>query len=152
MMPLELCVGYISQSERASLHTPNQYYLSINNSMMFGKHTTTTTTRPTRSRGGFRNPLRRRDPDRVAGGYKAALANPNTTRQGRKQAKYSLKRMGRGNEAHVPFMTKVKRTLGIRSSPRRSTRSSVFSSTSTTRSSRSRGLFGSSRAPARRRH
>ncbi|KAJ7579688.1 hypothetical protein C8J56DRAFT_867667 [Mycena floridula] len=59
----------------------------------------------------------RRDRDRVAGGYKAALANPNTTRQGRKHAKHELHAMGKS--AHVPFMTKVKRTLGIRSSPRR---------------------------------
>lgn len=50
---------------------------------------TTTTTRRTR----FRNPLRRRDPDRVAGGFKAALSNPNTTRDGRKQAKRQLRRM-----------------------------------------------------------
>jgi len=62
----------------------------------------------------------RRDQDRMAGGYKAALSNPNTTRDGRKRAKMELKSMGRGNEAHVSFLTKVKRSLGIRSSPRRS--------------------------------
>lgn len=66
-------------------------------------------------RGGFRNPFRRSDPDRVAGGFKAALANPNTTREGRREAKRSLRHMGRGNETHVPFMTKLRRTLGIRS-------------------------------------
>ena len=41
----------------------------------------------------FRNPLRRRDPDRVAGGYKAALSNPNTTRSGRRNAKRELRSM-----------------------------------------------------------
>ncbi|KAJ4477233.1 hypothetical protein J3R30DRAFT_3290887 [Lentinula aciculospora] len=60
----------------------------------------------------------RRDPDHVAGGYsKSALANPNTTSAGRKHAKRELRAMGRST--HVPFMTKVKRTLGIRSTPRR---------------------------------
>ncbi|KAF7301622.1 hypothetical protein MIND_00727700 [Mycena indigotica] len=58
----------------------------------------------------------RRDPDRVAGGYKAALANPNTTRQGRKHAKAELHAMGRSS--HVSFMTKVRRALGIRKTPR----------------------------------
>jgi hypothetical protein len=37
----------------------------------------------------------RRDPDRVAGGYKAALSNPNTTHAGRKHAKAELKAMVR---------------------------------------------------------
>ncbi|KAF9059725.1 hypothetical protein BDP27DRAFT_1282293 [Rhodocollybia butyracea] len=55
--------------------------------------------------------------DHVAAGYKAALANPNTTSQGRRHAKEELRAMGRST--HVPFMTKVKRTLGIRSTPRR---------------------------------
>ncbi|KAE9404496.1 hypothetical protein BT96DRAFT_419345 [Gymnopus androsaceus JB14] len=59
----------------------------------------------------------RRDVDHVAGGYKAALANPNTTRRGRSHAKQELRAMG--ESTHVPFMTKVKRTLGIRSTPRR---------------------------------
>ncbi|KAF4619641.1 hypothetical protein D9613_005472 [Agrocybe pediades] len=84
--------------------------------------TTTHSTHPmtTRSRGGL---FHRKDRDRVAGGYKASLANPNTTRAGRKHAKHELRAMGRGRETHVPFMTKVKRTLGIRSTPkhRRST-------------------------------
>ncbi|KAI0253143.1 hypothetical protein BJV78DRAFT_1105527, partial [Lactifluus subvellereus] len=61
----------------------------------------------------------RRNRERVAGGYHAALVNPNTTREGRRHAKWELRRMGRADEAHVPFMTKVKRTLGIRSTPRR---------------------------------
>ncbi|KAF9651220.1 hypothetical protein BDM02DRAFT_3078656, partial [Thelephora ganbajun] len=61
----------------------------------------------------------RRDPDRVAGGFKAALSNPNTTRSGRKNAKQELRLMGRGNETHVPLMTKIKRSLGIRSTSRR---------------------------------
>ncbi|KAJ7047747.1 hypothetical protein C8F04DRAFT_1386934 [Mycena alexandri] len=57
--------------------------------------------------------------NRRAGGLKASLANPNTTHHGRKNAKIELHSMGRSS--HVPFMTKVKRTLGIRSSPRRRT-------------------------------
>ncbi|KAJ6510210.1 hypothetical protein C8R47DRAFT_1097091 [Mycena vitilis] len=59
----------------------------------------------------------RRDPDRVAGGYKAALANPKTTHAGRKHAKAELHAMGRSS--HVSFMTKIKRALGIRKTPRR---------------------------------
>ena len=54
----------------------------------------TTTSSRTR-RTGFRNPLRRRDPDRVAGGFKAALSNPNTTHSGRKHAKRELRLMVR---------------------------------------------------------
>ncbi|EIN10243.1 hypothetical protein PUNSTDRAFT_50922 [Punctularia strigosozonata HHB-11173 SS5] len=38
----------------------------------------------------------RRDPDRVAGGYKAALRNPNTTRDGRERAKAELRAMVSG--------------------------------------------------------
>jgi len=60
----------------------------------------------------------RRDRDHVAGGYRAALSNPNTTRAGRRHAKEELRMMGR--DPHVPFMTKLKRSLGIRSTPRRS--------------------------------
>ncbi|KAJ7755681.1 hypothetical protein DFH07DRAFT_821380 [Mycena maculata] len=52
--------------------------------------------------------------ERKAGGYKAALANPNTTHQGRRHAKHELHSMGKS--AHVPFMTKVRRTLGLRNS------------------------------------
>ncbi|KAG2148067.1 hypothetical protein DEU56DRAFT_783985 [Suillus clintonianus] len=59
-----------------------------------------------------------RDKNRVAGGYKAALSNPRTSRQGRKHAKQELRAMGRERETHLPFMTKVKRALGIRSTPR----------------------------------
>ncbi|KAF7331716.1 hypothetical protein MKEN_00051400 [Mycena kentingensis (nom. inval.)] len=59
----------------------------------------------------------RRDPDRVAGGYKAALANPKTTREGRKHAKHELHAMGRSS--HVSFGTKLRRLLGIRKTPRR---------------------------------
>jgi len=57
--------------------------------------------------------------ERRAAGYKAALSNPNTTRRGREHAKHELRHMGRGREAHVPLLTKIKRTLGIRSTPRR---------------------------------
>ncbi|KAJ7781629.1 hypothetical protein B0H16DRAFT_1499143 [Mycena metata] len=59
----------------------------------------------------------RRDPDRVAGGYKAALSNPKTTRAGRKHAEAELHAMGRS--AHVPLMTKIKRALGMHKTPRR---------------------------------
>jgi len=83
---------------------------------MFGRSTHRETTR----RGGL---FHRRDKDRVAGGYKAALSNPNTSREGRKHAKRELKLMGRGNETHVSLMTKIKRTLGIRSTPRRGRKS-----------------------------
>ncbi|KAG1773855.1 hypothetical protein EDD22DRAFT_3591 [Suillus occidentalis] len=65
-----------------------------------------------------------KDKNRVAGGYKAALSNPRTTRQGRKHAKQELRAMGRDRETHLPFMTKVKRALGIRSSPRQNRESS----------------------------
>lgn len=54
---------------------------------MFGH--TTHRSEPRRSGGLFH----RRDRDRVAGGYKAALSNPNTTREGRKRAKMELKMM-----------------------------------------------------------
>ncbi|KAJ7688346.1 hypothetical protein B0H17DRAFT_1068237 [Mycena rosella] len=79
----------------------------------------TTTTRHHR-----RSIFHRADKDRVAGGYKAALANPNTTHRGRKHAKAELHSMGRSS--HVPFMTRVRRTLGIRSSPRRTTRRAAY--------------------------
>ncbi|PPQ70138.1 hypothetical protein CVT24_003884 [Panaeolus cyanescens] len=74
-------------------------------------------TAPRSTRGGF---FHRANKNRVAGGYKSALSNPNTTRSGRKKAKKELRFMGRPQETHVPFMTKVKRTLGIRSTPSRS--------------------------------
>ncbi|KAF7331886.1 hypothetical protein MKEN_00068800 [Mycena kentingensis (nom. inval.)] len=47
----------------------------------------------------------------------AALANPNTTREGRQHAKHELHAMGRSS--HVSFMTKLRRMLGIRKTPRR---------------------------------
>ncbi|CAE7062228.1 unnamed protein product [Rhizoctonia solani] len=75
-----------------------------------------TTTRTSQERRGL---FHRKNPNRRAAGYKAALSNPNTTHQGRKHAKRELKRMGRGNEAHVSLGTRIKRALGIRSTPRR---------------------------------
>ncbi|KAF9057768.1 hypothetical protein BJ165DRAFT_1521119 [Panaeolus papilionaceus] len=81
----------------------------------FGSSGLSSTTRGTG--GGF---FHRKNKNRVAGGYKSALSNPNTTRNGRKRAKKELRFMGRPQETHVPFMTKVKRTLGIRSTPRTS--------------------------------
>ncbi|KAG8955577.1 hypothetical protein FRC04_007568 [Tulasnella sp. 424] len=73
-------------------------------------HTTTTTGRRT---GGM---FHRKDPNRRAAGLRAALANPHTTHDGRKRAEAELHSMGQS--AHVPLSTKIKRTLGIRSSPR----------------------------------
>ncbi|KAF8165132.1 hypothetical protein B0H34DRAFT_793559 [Crassisporium funariophilum] len=83
---------------------------------LFGRRPARTTVVPTHHRRSF---FHRKDRDRVAGGYKAALSNPHTTRSGRKQAKRELQAMGRGHETHVPLMTKIKRALGIRSTPRR---------------------------------
>ncbi|KIM33007.1 hypothetical protein M408DRAFT_326680 [Serendipita vermifera MAFF 305830] len=77
-------------------------------------HTHHTTTTTTRRRGGL---FHRRNPERRAAGLKGALANPNTTHDGRKRAKHELHAMGRS--AHVPLSVKVKRALGIRSTPRR---------------------------------
>ncbi|KAG8686861.1 hypothetical protein FRC09_013874, partial [Ceratobasidium sp. 395] len=54
--------------------------------------TTTTTTGTTRSRQR-RGLFGRTSPNRRAGGYKAALSNPNTTHEGREHAKRELKRM-----------------------------------------------------------
>jgi len=96
---------------------------------MFGSGSTTHTT--------HRRFFHRVDRDRRAGGLKGALANPNTTKAGRRNAKRELRAMGRGNEAHVSFMTKVKRTLGIRSTPRRVRQREVRR-----REERSGGLFG----------
>ncbi|TFK29319.1 hypothetical protein FA15DRAFT_700257 [Coprinopsis marcescibilis] len=76
---------------------------------------------PSKGLGIFRQFKLRRNPNRVAGGHKAALSNPHTTRQGRKHAKKELRRMGRGNATHVPILTKIKRALGITSSRRRHT-------------------------------
>ncbi|KAL5487881.1 hypothetical protein ACEPAI_5989 [Sanghuangporus weigelae] len=94
---------------------------------MFGSsrkhHTTGTRTR----RGGFfsggsrtgtrRGLFHRTDPDRRAGGYKAALHNPNTTSEGRQHAKHELRTMGRGNEAHghPSLKSRIKHMFGIRS-------------------------------------
>ncbi|CAL1701599.1 unnamed protein product [Somion occarium] len=88
---------------------------------LFGSKRRSHTTSASTSRSGRSRWPRfgRRDPDRVAGGYKAALANPNTTRTGRKHAKAELQAMGRGREAKLPLMTRIKRALGMRSTPRR---------------------------------
>ncbi|KAL1721375.1 hypothetical protein EV715DRAFT_271323 [Schizophyllum commune] len=77
------------------------------------------------SGGGYTHHHHRRtvrhhkDPAHVTGGYKAALANPNTTSAGRRHAKHELRK--RGESTHVPLMVRIKRTLGIRSTPRTST-------------------------------
>ncbi|KAB5594027.1 hypothetical protein CTheo_2496 [Ceratobasidium theobromae] len=80
------------------------------------RHTTHRTTHSTHSRRGL---FQRKDPNRRAAGFKAALSNPNTTHGGRQHAKHELQRMGRGREAHVSLGTRIKRALGIRSTPRR---------------------------------
>ncbi|KAI0347495.1 hypothetical protein BDW22DRAFT_1342274 [Trametopsis cervina] len=90
----------------------------------------TSTTKTTRTK---RTTLFRKDPDRVAGGYKAALSNPNTTHAGREHAKHELKAMGRGREAHVPITTKIKRALGIHSTPRKTRQRERTSARRTTR-------------------
>jgi len=74
-------------------------------------------------KGGHRS--RETHEDHVAAGYKAALSNPNTTRRGREHAKHELRLMGRDRDAHVPFITKVKRALGIRNTPRRQRRAEL---------------------------
>ncbi|KAF8682132.1 Conidiation protein 6 [Rhizoctonia solani] len=72
-------------------------------------HTTHTSTR----RGGFSGMFHRKNPNRRAGGYKAALHNPNTTSAGRQHAKRGLRSMDRGNEAHVPLSVRIKHFLHI---------------------------------------
>ncbi|KAG1842199.1 hypothetical protein DFJ58DRAFT_843145 [Suillus subalutaceus] len=57
------------------------------------------------------------DKNGVAGVYNAALSNPKTSGQDMKHAKQELDVMERDKETHLPFMTKVKRALGICSSP-----------------------------------
>ncbi|CAG7851531.1 SubName: Full=Uncharacterized protein {ECO:0000313/EMBL:CCA67445.1} [Serendipita indica DSM 11827] len=80
-------------------------------------HRATTTTEPHTAGRPRRHFFRKRvNPDQRAAGLKAALANPNTTREGRQEAKMELHSMGRS--AHVPLSTRIKRTLGIRSTPR----------------------------------
>jgi len=56
--------------------------------------------------------FRRKDPDIVAGGYRVALADPNTTQEGRAHARHDIH--SKGHSAHVPLMTRIKRILGIR--------------------------------------
>ncbi|CAK5275828.1 unnamed protein product [Mycena citricolor] len=93
-----------------------QSHYTSNAMPLFGSsHHHSTTRRSTEHRGGWFSGRTSRN--RRAGGLKAALANPNTTHHGRREAKHELHAMGRSS--HVPFMTKVKRTLGIRSTPRR---------------------------------
>ncbi|KAI5894321.1 uncharacterized protein SCHCODRAFT_02624349 [Schizophyllum commune H4-8] len=81
------------------------------------------------SGGGYTHHHHRRtvrhhkDPAHVTGGYKAALANPNTTSAGRRHAKHELRK--RGESTHVPLMVRIKRTLGIRSTPRTYEQSTV---------------------------
>ncbi|KAF9042588.1 hypothetical protein BDZ89DRAFT_271202 [Hymenopellis radicata] len=78
-------------------------------------HTAHNSTAPRTHRRHF---WQRKDRDRVAGGYSCFVQPPHNT--GRKHAKHELHKMGRSS--HVPFMTKVKRTLGIRSTPQRERR------------------------------
>lgn len=83
-----------------TLHSNNLNTYNTTMSLFSSRRRSRATTATTRTRTGFRNPLRRRDPDRVAGGYKAALSNPNTTRSGRKHAKQELRMM----VSLVPFV------------------------------------------------
>ncbi|KAF8520077.1 hypothetical protein JB92DRAFT_2896154 [Gautieria morchelliformis] len=76
------------------------------------RHHTTTTTSPRHHRRGFFHFV---NPNRRAGGLKAALHNPNTSSAGRRGAKHELRMMGRGRETHVPLSVKIKHFLGIRS-------------------------------------
>ncbi|THG95312.1 hypothetical protein EW145_g7981 [Phellinidium pouzarii] len=75
------------------------------------------------ARGGQRRfgLFHRANPDHRAGGYKAALHNPNTTHEGRTHAKHELREMGRGNEAHghPSFKSRLRHMFGIRSRPSR---------------------------------
>ncbi|KIY45929.1 hypothetical protein FISHEDRAFT_76164 [Fistulina hepatica ATCC 64428] len=66
-------------------------------------------TRSTRAHGDYR--FWRRNSE----SYRAALANPQTTKEGRKHAKHELRR--RGQSTHVPLMARIKRTFGVRSTP-----------------------------------
>jgi hypothetical protein len=109
-----------------------------------------TTTRSTRRRGLFGNRntgttagtrrgffSRKVAPERRSAGLRSSLANPNTTVAGRQEAKAELREMGQST--HVPlsvkvscehlqyaklvltYSQKIRRTLGIRSTPRRRT-------------------------------
>ncbi|KAG8711440.1 hypothetical protein FRC09_020596 [Ceratobasidium sp. 395] len=83
---------------------------------MFGSRRTraTRTTRTSTGRSaGLGSVFRRKNPNRRAGGFKAALHNPNTTSSGRRHAKHELKVMGRGREAHVPLSVRIKHFLHI---------------------------------------
>ncbi|GLB33402.1 putative conidiation protein 6 [Lyophyllum shimeji] len=68
--------------------------------------------------GTRRSLLHRRN--KKPGGLRAALSSQNSNRSGRKHAKERPTR-GRGREARVPFMTRVKRALGIYSTNRHAT-------------------------------
>ncbi|KAG8782432.1 hypothetical protein FRC12_020826 [Ceratobasidium sp. 428] len=76
-------------------------------------HTTHTTRTSTGRSAGLGGVFRRKNPNRRAGGFKAALHNPNTTSSGRRHAKHELKVMGRGREAHVPLSVRIKHFLHI---------------------------------------
>ncbi|KAJ8588749.1 hypothetical protein M405DRAFT_881966 [Rhizopogon salebrosus TDB-379] len=64
-------------------------------------------------------PVFGKDRNRVTRGHKAALPNRITARRGKKNAKQEHRLMGKhgGGETHLPFMTKVKRALGMQSTP-----------------------------------
>ncbi|KAG8925265.1 hypothetical protein FRC03_004804 [Tulasnella sp. 419] len=81
---------------------------------MFGSRSRTARTSRTRTTTTRRSFFHRKNPNRQAAGYKAALSNPNTTSDGRAHAKHELKKMGRGREAHVPISTRIKHFLHIR--------------------------------------
>ncbi|THH21032.1 hypothetical protein EW146_g437 [Bondarzewia mesenterica] len=70
----------------------------------------------------------------------AALANPDTSYEGRRHAEQELHQMGRS--AHVPITTKIKRALGIHSTPRKDRkRAREYDHSHTSTTSRRRGFF-----------
>ncbi|EGO27230.1 hypothetical protein SERLADRAFT_366764 [Serpula lacrymans var. lacrymans S7.9] len=58
-----------------------------------------------------------------AGGYKGASLHPNAQRNGRKHVKHENKSLMR---TRIPFLTKVKRALGIHNAPRRRRHTNVL--------------------------
>ncbi|KAI6105423.1 hypothetical protein F5141DRAFT_1123608 [Pisolithus sp. B1] len=58
----------------------------------------------------------------IFGTQETARSNPKTTRSGRKRTKNERRIKGRERDTQVPLMVKVKRALGIQSTPPRSKR------------------------------
>ncbi|PWN53730.1 hypothetical protein IE53DRAFT_377113 [Violaceomyces palustris] len=64
---------------------------------------------------------RKPDKDKVIAGYKAALNNPNTTKEGRSHARKQLILKGRFKEAFTSrsLSTRIRSALGLRAKRRR---------------------------------